>query len=190
MIGRLRGLLASVSGTVALVEAGGIGYEVSMAPSSLQQLPHIGEEVVIHTHLHVREDLLELYGFTERRDRDVFRTLLTASGVGPRLALAVLGTLGEESLRHAISTEDTETLTLVPGIGKRSAQKLVLYLKGKLAGGEAELGAAPGSVAEIREALEGLGYQTAEIRDVLAGLPADEPVEDLLKMALQELGRR
>ena len=190
MIGRLRGTLASVHASGVLLDVGGVGYDVAMTPASMEELPPLGEEVVVHTHLHVREDSLEVFGFLNEGDRALFRTLLGASGVGPKLAMAALGTLGGDAFRHAITTEDVDALCLVPGIGKRSAQKLVLELRPKLGAGEAELPAGPGSIAEVREALEGLGYQPAEIRDVLAGLPPDEPAEGLLRQALQELGRR
>lgn len=190
MIGRLRGVLATVRPGVVLVDVGGVGYEVSMTASAMENLPPIGEEVVIHTHLHVREDVSNLYGFTGEADRALFRTLLTASGVGPKLAMAVLSTLSADSVRQAVSAEDVDALTLVPGIGKRSAQKLILELRPKLAGAEADLASTPGSVGEVREALERLGYQSVEIREVLAGLPVDESVERLLRMALQELGRQ
>ncbi|MFQ5966627.1 MAG: Holliday junction branch migration protein RuvA [Acidimicrobiia bacterium] len=190
MIGRLRGTLASVHPDGVLLDVGGVGYDVKMTPASMELLPVVGEEVVVHTHLHVREDVLELYGFSNEGDRSLFRILLSTSGVGPKLALATLGTLGGDGLRNAITTEDVEALCLVPGIGKRSAQKFVLELRPKLGAGDAELPAGPGSISEVREALEGLGYQPTEIRDVLASLPSEEPAEGLLRLALQELGRR
>lgn len=189
MIGRLRGVLSSVRANGVLLEVGGVGYDVLMAPAALGELPAVGEEIVVHTHLHVREDLMELYGFAHEGDRALFRVLLSASGVGPKVALAVLGTLGSEGTRRAISTEDVDALCLVPGIGRRSAQKLVLELRPKITGTEATTGSTT-ALGEVREALEGLGYQSAEIREVLASLPADEPLEGLLRMALQELGRR
>ena len=190
MIGRLRGLLAGIGSTSALIEVAGVGYEVAMTPEAMAELPPVGEEVVVHTHLHVREDLLQLYGFTSSSERALFRTLLSTSGVGPKLALATLGTLGADGLRQAVTTEDVDALCLVPGIGKRSAQKLVLELRPKLGAPDSDLETAPGTLAEVREALEVLGYQPAEIRTVLATLPVDEPTEGLLRMALSELGKR
>ena len=115
------------------IEAAGVGYEIAMTPRDLATLPAIGEEVVVHTHLHVREDQLALFGFVDEDGRTVFRHLLGASGVGPKLALAILGTLGADRLRAAVVGEDVDTLTTVPGIGVRSAQKLVLDLRARLA---------------------------------------------------------
>jgi Holliday junction DNA helicase RuvA len=189
MIGRLRSVLVSLRPNGILLEVGAVGYEVAMTGPALAELPPMGEEVVVHTHLHVREDVLELYGFLTDADRVLFRTLLTASGVGPKVGMAILGTLGGDGVRQAIATENVDALCLVPGIGKRSAQKLVLELRPKLGALDTELPASRNSVAEVREALENLGYQPAEIREVLASLPTDQPVEGLLRLALQELGR-
>lgn len=191
MIGRLRGIVAGKDVARAVVDVGGVGYEVAMSPRGLGDLPPIGEEAVVHTHLHVREDLLALYGFATEDERDLFRVLLGASGVGPKLALAILGTLAPAELRRAILTEDTDALAEVPGIGKRSAQKLVLDLRARLALPDAEIVAGSTSaVAEARLALEGLGYQAAEIREVLDGSAPDGTVEELVRDALRRLGRR
>jgi Holliday junction DNA helicase RuvA len=131
-----------------------------------------------------------LYGFTSADERDLFRILLGATGVGPKLALAILGAMRPADLRRAILTEDIDALTVVPGIGKRSAQRLVLDLRARLEMPDAEMFTAGSAVAEARAALEGLGYQAAEIRGALEGLPADGEVEVILRSALQRLGRR
>ena len=104
-----------------------------MTPRTVGELPPVGEEVVLHTHLHLREDGMALYGFTSESERQLFRMLITASGVGPKMALAVLGSSTADELRRIIVTEDVDSLTLVPGIGKRTAQKLILDLRPKLA---------------------------------------------------------
>ena len=189
MIGRLRGVLAGRSASGVLIDTGGVGYDVAMPPRDIAALPPVGEEVVVHTHLHVREDVMALYGFAAEEGRDLFRDLIGASGVGPKLALAILATLTPEQLRAALAAEDVDTLTTVPGIGKRSAQKLVLDLRARLAMPEGELVAAGGSVSDVRSALEGLGYATAEIREALDGLDTTQPHESLLRSALQKLGR-
>ena len=132
MIGRLRGVLAERTAGGVLVDTGGVGYEVAMPPRDSAALPPVGEEVVVHTHLHVREDTMSLYGFATEEARDLFRDLIGASGVGPKLGLAILATLTPEQLRTALAAEDVDTLTTVPGIGKRSAQKLVLDLRARL----------------------------------------------------------
>lgn len=188
MIGRLRGLLVSKGAETVVVEAGGVGYEVAMPVRDIAVLPAIGEEVVIHTHLHVREDQMALFGFVDEDGRTVFRHLIATSGIGPKLALAVLGALGAARLRAAVVGEDIDTLTSVPGIGTRSAQKLVLDLRARLA---LPTGGIPGSggLASVRTALEGLGYSTAEIRDAVEGLGGDD-VAAMLRTALQKLGRR
>ncbi|HSR15485.1 MAG TPA: Holliday junction branch migration protein RuvA [Gemmatimonadales bacterium] len=192
MIGRLRGTLAAKGADSVVLEVGGVGYEVAMTPRSLAGLPAVGEGVVVHTHLHVREDQLALFGFGADEERDLFRLLLGASGIGPKLALAVLATMTPAELRQAVLVEDADALTRVPGIGKRGAQKLILDLRSRLELPEGELIAGSG-LAEVRAALEGLGYQSAEIREALAGLGGeseDGGVEALLRTALQRLGGR
>lgn len=188
MIGRLRGILVGRTADGVIVEAGGVGYEVAMPARDLAALPPVGEEVVVHTHLHVREDQLALFGFVDEDGRTVFRHLIAASGVGPKLALAILGALGPNRLRTAIASEDVDTLTSVPGIGIRSAQKLVLDLRARLAmppGGIPTTGGLPA----VRSALEGLGYAPAEIREAVDGLHGDD-MEAMLRSALQRLGRQ
>jgi len=190
MIGRLRGTVAAKGPDGLLLEAGGVGFEVAMPPRGLAELPVVGEAVVVHTHLHLREDGVALYGFLTAEERDLFRVLLGATGVGPRLALAVLGTLRPADLRRAIATADADTLTMVPGVGKRTAQRLILDLRARLEMPELPEVPGAGSLAEVRGALEGLGYQPAEIRQALEGLSAEGEVEVLLRSALQRLGKR
>ncbi len=190
MIGRLRGTLVAISVDRVVLDVAGVGYEIAVTPRALAELPGIGERAVLHTHLYVREDQLALFGFTTEDQRSLFRLLLGVSRVGPKLALAILATLTPDELRRAVVTEDAGALTAVPGIGTRSAQKLMLELRPKLELPDTE-SVAPGSgpVREVREALEGLGYQPAEIRSVIANLPVDATVEELLRTSLRELGR-
>lgn len=190
MIGRLRGMLVAKHAESVVLDVGGIGYEIAVTPRGLIELPGIGEEAVVHTHLHVREDQLALFGFPEGDQRDLFRLLLGVSGVGPKVALAILGTMSPDELRRAVVTEDADALTLVPGIGKRSAQKLMLELRPKLDLPDTDLPSSGNAVAEVREALEGLGYQAAEIREALRDVSSDAAVEDMLRAALQQLGRQ
>ena len=189
MIGRVRGTVVAKHGDRVIVDVAGVGYEIAVTPRTLVELPSLGDEAVLHTHLHVREDVLALFGFATDDARDLFRVLLGVSGIGPKVALAILGTLTPEALRLAVVTEDADALTQVPGIGKRSAQKLMLELRPKLDLPDAELPGSSSAGSEVREALEGLGYQAAEIRDVMRELDPALPVEDLLRLALQELGR-
>jgi len=190
MIGRLRGQLVDRVTDAILVEVGGVGYEVFVAPRALAELPGIGEDVVVHTHHHVREDVAALYGFLSREARDLFRLLIGVSGVGPKVAMAILGTLTPDELRRAVVTDDADALTVVPGIGKRSAAKLMLELRPKMELPDADLPASSSALVEVRGALEGLGYEPAEIREALAALPPDLGVEDLLRKSLQRLGKR
>ncbi|MFO7299223.1 MAG: Holliday junction branch migration protein RuvA [Actinomycetes bacterium] len=189
MIGRLRGVLVSVRESTLLVEVGGVGYEVQMTPRDIASMPSAGEEIVVHTHTHVREDEISLYGFAREQDREMFRILNTASGVGPRVAMALLGALTAEELTRAIVSNDPDALTVAPGVGKRGAQKIVLELAPKLAGRETET-AATGGLAGVRMALENLGYTTSEINEVIPGVDPSAPLQDQLRMALQSLGRR
>ena len=189
MIGRLRGTLVTKKSDSACLEVGGVGYEVALTPRSLGALPGIGEEVVIHTHTHVREDEMSLFGFDTEADRDLFRVLLGASGVGPKVALSMLATLDHDEIVRAIVNEDADALTAAPGVGKRGAQKIVLELAPKLVGHEADVVGSETTVT-VRQALEGLGYSTDEINSVMPELDPSSTVEIQLRTALQALGRR
>jgi Holliday junction DNA helicase RuvA len=189
MIGRLRGVLVSRRGEVVSIEVGGVGYEVTMTPRGLGALPGVGEEVVVHTHTHVREDEMSLYGFGSEEDRDLFRVLLGAAGVGPKLALSISGTLTRQEIIRSIVTEDADALTAVPGVGKRGAQRIVLELAPKLTGTEAEV-LVSSSTVTVRQALEGLGYTTEEINGVMDELDPESAIEVQIKTALRALGRR
>ena len=188
MIGRVRGSLVAVKESGVVVDVAGIGYEIAMTPEAIGALPPVGEEIVVHTHLQVREDDLSLYGFAAVGDRDLFRVLISASGIGPRVGMALMATLRPDQLRRAIATEDVSALSAAPGIGKRSAQKLILELRPKLADSEAELVVSTGP-SQVRQALENLGYTPDEIGDVVADLDPESPVGDQLKAALRALGQ-
>lgn len=188
MIGRLRGTIVRLGAESVVIEVGGVGYEVAVPVGTLVDLPGVGEDAVLHTHLHVREDQLALYGFATSDDRDVFRMLLGVSGVGPKVALAILSTMDAAELRRVVTAEDVAALTAVPGIGKRSAQKLLLELRPKLELPDGDLDPT-GVRSEVRSALEGLGYHTDEIGGAMRDLPDDLPVEEALKRSLQVLGK-
>jgi holliday junction DNA helicase RuvA len=190
MIGMVSGTVASVRADRVVVDVHGVGYELAMTPKSVASLPPVGEPVSLHTHLHVREDDLSLYGFDSDGDRDLFRVLLGVSGVGPRVALAVLGVFSAEALLRTVAAEDVKGLTQVPGIGTRGAQRMILDLKPKLADLEAQVVKGTGAASQVREALEGLGYTAGEIRDVMESVDRDDPVGEQIRQALRELGRR
>lgn len=188
MIGRLRGSLAGTRPSGVLVDVGGVGYELAMTPDAIASLPPVGEEVVIHTHLQVREDDMSLYGFATAPDRDLFRVVISASGIGPKVGLALLATLGSDGLRRAVVTEDVAALARAPGVGKRSAQKIILELRPKLADAEADMVQGTGP-SQVRQALENLGYSDEEIADATADLDQETTVSEQLKAALRVLGQ-
>ncbi len=189
MIGRLRGMLVSQRETTVTIDVNGVGYEIQLTPRDLGSLPGVGEEIVLHTHTYVREDDLRLFGFAAESDRELFRILIGASGVGPKVAMAMLGSMSADEMVRAIVSEDADALTIAPGVGKRGAQKIVLELAPKLAGHEVTLISGGGFVT-VRSALEGLGYSTAEINGVVGALNPDDPIEVQIKSALQSLGNR
>jgi len=189
MIGLLRGTLVASAGERVLVDVGGVGYEIAVPFRVLAGLPGGGSEAVFHTHLHVREDQMALFGFATADDRDLFRLLLGISGIGPKVGLAILSTMEADDLRRVVATDDVAALTAVPGIGKRSAQKLLLELRPKLEVADADL-TGSGPLSEVRSALDGLGYQADEISEALRALSPDLPVEELLRRSLQTLGKR
>jgi holliday junction DNA helicase RuvA len=190
MIGSLRGTVVdrTVAGEV-LVEVGGVGYRAFVPTATAAELGP-GTATFLFTHLHVREDALVLFGFATRDERDTFESLLGATGVGPKLALAILSVHSPISLRRSLLDDDVAALTLVPGVGKRTAQRLLIELKSRLAVPDLDLtstDAGPSPRAEVREALVGLGYAPDEIREVVGELTDDAPVEELLRDALQRL---
>lgn len=188
MIGRLRGTLVHARADRVIIDTHGVGYEAIVTPGCMADLPGIGEEVVLHTHLHVREDDLSLYAFPSERERLLFKLLIGASGIGPKLAMAMLSTMRPEEIQLAVVSEDADALTVVPGVGKRSAQKIILELRPRFTDAESITSSGSDRV-RVREALEGLGYQPAEIRDVVSAVPGDLPLQEALRWALRELDR-
>jgi Holliday junction DNA helicase RuvA len=188
MIGMLRGTVVDRTDGEAVIDVQGVGYRLHAAPRTLVELIP-GAEATLHTHLHVRDDALVLYGFAAKAERDTFELLCGATGVGPKLALAILAVHDPGALRRALLEGDVDALTLVPGVGKRTAQRLLLELKSRfeLPDLEPATDGAPNPRAEVRAALAGLGYEADEVREALSGLPDAESVEDLLRAALRTL---
>jgi Holliday junction DNA helicase RuvA len=193
MISGLRGTLLAKGGDHVIVDVQGVFYKVFVPGSVQAELGGEGETVTLLTHLYVREDQMALFGTRTSAQMEMFERLLGVTGVGPRMALAILGTLPVDTLQNAIAQGDLTLLTRVPGVGKKLAQRLVLDLKGKLdlstiAGGGPAL---TGPTAEVAEALTALGYNASEITGVLQKLPLDGsmPTEDLVMAALRQLGR-
>jgi Holliday junction DNA helicase RuvA len=191
MIARLTGLLAEKSPPHVLLDVNGVGYEVSVPMSTFYNLPELGAKVTLLTQFIVREDAQLLYGFLTAVERESFRELIKISGVGPRIALALLSGLSANELAQAVSAQDTARLVKVPGIGKKTAERLLLELKGKLAPVLATPGFAVASdnQADILQALIALGYSDKEAQLALKALPADVSVSDGIKAALKALTR-
>ncbi len=191
MIGRLSGTLAEKSPPMVLVDVQGVGYEVDVPMSTFYNLPAVGEPVVLLTHFVVREDAQVLFGFGTPAERATFRELVRISGVGPRTALAILSGLSVGELAAAVTRQDAARLVKVPGIGKKTAERLLLELKGKLG---AELGApaAPAlddAQTDIAQALQALGYNEREAQAALKALPDGIGVSEGIKLALKALNR-
>ncbi|GAA2090770.1 MULTISPECIES: Holliday junction branch migration protein RuvA [Brevibacterium] len=198
MIAYLAGTVRAARADSAVIVTHGVGRQVFVTPALAATLTE-GQETELHTELVVREDSLTLYGFDSADARSVFQTLLSVSGVGPKLALAVLGVLGADGLRQAVAAEDAAALTAVPGIGKKGAARMLLELAGKLPAGTASLSAAPvaavtrGAGDEVVDALVGLGWKQAEALDAVARASESAPsapVPVLLRESLRILGGR
>jgi len=194
MIGSLRGTLMYRSDEEILVEVGGLGYRVLVSPAAAISIGELGEEIYVHVHHNIREDSQALYGFANRDERDCFEALLGAHGVGPALALAILSVHDPLSLQRALADDDIAALCVVPGVGKKTAARLLVELKSTLdlpvidLSEPAKAGAQPSSRTDVREALAGLGYGADEIQQVLRDLPEDsDDTGTLLKQALQRL---
>jgi len=194
VIGSLRGtVLERLPAGEVLLEVGGVGYRV-LVPSGALPALEPGGLAFLFTHHHVRDDAMALYGFPSREERDTYEVLLGAAGVGPTLALKILSVHDPLALQRAVADQDLDALTLVPGVGKRTAERLLVELRARLdvaipscvgvgTGGDAR----PRARVEVREALTGLGYGPDEVRETLTRLPEDGSVEDLLREALRLL---
>jgi holliday junction DNA helicase RuvA len=182
VIARLRGKPVARTAERLVLDVGGVGYALSGTPTALR-LAERGEEVSLETYLHVREDTLQLYGFAEPAERELFEHLLAVSGVGPKVALAIVSGSPPADLRRAIVLEDTARFEAIPGIGKKTAQRVVLELKEKL--GSAAVAPEPRRLG-AREALIELGYSLSEAEQALVRVDPDLPVEEQVRQALRE----
>lgn len=191
MIGRLHGKLIEKNPPQVLVDVGGVGYEVDVPMSTFCNLPAEGSEITLLTHFIVREDAQLLYGFATAAERQTFRALIRISGVGPRIALAVLSGMSTQDLADAVEQGNATLLTRVPGIGKKTADRLVLELKGKLAGSAFAPagGAASAAQTDILSALMALGYSEREAQASVRALPAEVTVSEGIRLALKALAR-
>jgi Holliday junction DNA helicase RuvA len=188
VISFLEGELAERRGSVVVVAVGGVGYEVQVPASTLGKLPSVGRRTKLHTRMVVRDDVTTLYGFGSNVERELFDLLITVTGVGPKVALAFLSALSPETLRRAVASGDVAALTVVPGVGKKVAQRVVLDLKDRLGG---DVVVVEGPLADVREALLSLGISPQEASEAMAGLTpnGEGSTEDLLRQALRRVGR-
>jgi Holliday junction DNA helicase RuvA len=197
MIGRLNGVLLEKLPPQVVIDVNGVGYEVDVPMTTYYQLPANGEKVALFIHQVVREDAHLLFGFGSREERETFRQLIKISGIGARIALAILSGMSADELANAVATEDIKRLSAVPGIGKKTAERLVLELRGKLAGGHTALvpgglpfvEAVPDSKSDILNALLALGYSEKEAAAAMKPLPAGIDVSDGIRQALKGLAK-
>ena len=192
MIGRIQGILVSVHPPRLLVDCQGVGYEIDVPMSTLYQLPEINKKITLLTHFQVREDAQQLFGFATETEREAFRQLIKISGVGSRTALAVLSGMSVNELAQAIAMQEAGRLTQVPGIGKKTAERLCLELKGKLAPDLGIVGGKPQAIeasSEVLQALLALGYSEKEAHLALKQIPPDTTVSDGIRMGLKYLSK-
>lgn len=192
MIGRIQGTLIRITAPKLLIDCNGLGYEVDVPMSTLYQLPPIGQKLTLLTHFHVREDQQQLFGFATDAERDAFRSLIKISGVGARTALAVLSGMSVNELVQAIAIQEPGALTRIPGIGKKTAERLLLELKGKLApelGIDQSQATKTDTSSEIIQALLALGYSDKEARLAVRQIPVDANVSEGIKLALKSLSK-
>ncbi|MEC5205204.1 Holliday junction DNA helicase RuvA [Vogesella perlucida] len=194
MIGRLSGTLIEKLPPQITVDVNGVGYDVDVTMTTFYQLPALGQKTTLFTHLVVREDAHLLYGFASRDERETFRQLIKVSGIGAKIALAILSGMSTDELAVAVASEDLKRLSSVPGIGKKTAERLVLELRGKLASGSnltvpggLPFATTPDDKSDIVNALLALGYNDKEAAAATKGLPLDVTVSDGVRLALKNL---
>lgn len=196
----VRGKLIHMDSSTAVVECGGVGYNCQTTMNTLKTL-RLGDEVTLFTYLNVREDAMELFGFSAKTELDTFKTLIGVSGVGPKAGLAILSELSPEQVAMAIATDDIKAITRAQGVGKKIAQRIVLELKDKLAKSlstddnslpqaAAAANAAMGNIPKAIEALGVLGYAPADVSGILAKMDSALPVEQLIAQTLRQMGRQ
>ena len=190
MIGFLRGQVAGRTTEACFVDVAGVGYRVNCSSGTLASLPPDGGKVQLWTHVHVREDILALYGFLTEAEHKTFEALIGVSSVGPKMALQICSAFSPEALRKALVTDDIAALSSVPGVGKKTAQRIILDLKDKLELPDlVVVGSQPDAIAQARSALENLGYSAGEVRVALGEVATgeDADVHDVIRSALKVL---
>lgn len=194
MIAGLRGKLEALGNDWGIIDVGGVSFRVNMPASTITALGMVGKEVKIFTHLHLREDNVALYGFASEEELTLFQTLISVSGIGPRIGLSMLSAMEVEPLIGAIATGNTDLLTEIPGIGKKTAARIILELKDKLGAGWIPTPATKAAQenADVISALTSLGYSVSEATRSVAGIPSSSKLstEEKIKMALQYFGTK
>ena len=188
MIGSIKGKIIFKNEKFLIVETGGVGYKISISPDTLSKTKKINDDVLFWIHTHIREDAMDLYGFLDRAELEFFEMLINVSGIGPRSALAILGIASIETLRKAISTSDTSYLTKISGIGRKTAEKIVIELRDKM--GEEKSGSSLQGELDAMEALKSLGYAQNEIREALKKVNTELDTNKKIKEALKILGNK
>lgn len=186
MIGSIRGKIALKTDKFLIIDTGGVGYKVSASPSLLSKSTKVGDEISLWVHTHVKEDAIDLYGFEERKELEFFEMLISVSGIGPRSGLTILSVASIETLSKAISTSDTAYLTKISGIGRKTAEKIVIELRDKM--GVAQTGSSLQGELDALEALKSLGYSQNEAREALKKVSPDSNINTKIKEALKFLG--
>jgi Holliday junction DNA helicase RuvA len=192
MIAHLRGRLLAKHPNQAIVETGGVGYDVTISVPTFSDLPGTGCEVALHIHTHVREDVIALYGFLRAGEKQLFEKLIAVSGIGPKLAITILSGMAAEEMIGAIRGNDLARLTRIPGIGKKTAERLVLELRDKLPAGGPEVAVVSGRSAveeDVLSALLNLGYQRAAAEKAVAASAKNGPFEVVFREALGALSK-
>jgi len=186
MIGSIKGKIILKTEKFLIVETGGVGYKINVSPDLLSKIKKTGDGLSLWTHTHVREDTLDLYGFLERPELEFFEMLINVSGIGPRSALAILGIASIETLKKAIGTGDTSYLTKISGIGKKTAERIVIELRDKM--GEVKKGSSLQGELDALEALKSLGYGQNEAREALKKVSSEANINTKIREALKILG--
>jgi Holliday junction DNA helicase RuvA len=192
MIGSLRGRLIAKQAPQIVIECQGVGYEVETPMSTFLNLPDLGQEVYVQTHLLVREDAQMLYGFASAEERHLFRSLLRISGVGAKMGLAILSTLSVRDFERCVEYEDSATLIKVPGVGKKTAERLIIEMRDRINGGRADPGLARVTIdanprSEAVDALVALGYKAREVNKLIGDVDVgDKSAEDIIRLALRQ----
>ncbi len=193
MIAHLRGKLLAKHPNQAIVETGGVGYDLTISVPTFSDLPGVGSEVALHVHTHVREDIIALYGFLQSAEKRLFEKLITVSGIGPKLAITILSGMAAEDMINAIRGNDIARLTRIPGIGKKTAERMVLELRDKLpVEKHGEVAAAPTLSAveeDVLSALVNLGYQRAAAEKALASISKNGQFDAMFRQALAALSK-